>query len=171
MQAGVRSCEKNASTVVDHGKSVNILRLQPVGASFPPFAAVNAPPRAVDFHPGPDERRISGIEHDLRYPCPVFPPVSGRVALGKRVVAQIVAGQGIRLHRHAQVAPALARVAGAIEPRGLRPGHDYVGIVRRVGQRSDQHRVIQRRRNMGPGLFLLVQAVDSGIRAGEEHVR
>ena len=133
MQAGIRGCEKNALTVVHHDKAVNVLRFQSAVASFPPFAAVDAPPRSVDFHPGPDERRIRGVEHDLRHPGPVFPAVRGRVTLGKRIVALIVAGQGIRLHWHTQVAPALARVVGAVEPRRLRPSQDHVGIVRRVG--------------------------------------
>ena len=56
MQASVGGREKNATTIVNHGETVNILRLHPVVASFPPFAAVDAPPRTVNFHPGQDDR-------------------------------------------------------------------------------------------------------------------
>src|SRR5262245_51205767 len=56
MQAGIRGGEKNPTTVVHDGETVNVLRLHPLVASFPPFAAVDAPPRAVDLHPGEDDQ-------------------------------------------------------------------------------------------------------------------
>src|SRR5262249_7679927 len=97
-------------------------------ASFPAFSAVGASPNAIDFHASPGERFIGGIEHDLRHPRPVFPTINARGALRKRVIAPIVAGESIWLHRHSQILPALARILRTIEPRRLRPRDDHVGM-------------------------------------------